>query len=547
MVNLISYSIAWIFNRIFGAVPFLRLMRLTKNPKLIQSAVLKRILKDSRDTQFGRLFRFFGIQDVEQFQSSVGMHAYRDLNELMRNQEASGTPLLCSQPFVYLTHSVGTNAEQAFPMTPETLRNSRRDVRLAAYAWLRRYGLWRGRVFAFLAVEPRSFAKSGLPQNTSTGFIFRNLPKFMRSRCFIPSALSSIRNPEDRYLALAIVGFAEVGVTCMMTPNPATFIQLVHTVNHRFEEIFAAIEQGQLPDHIQNQLKDKISLLADPRRATFLRETMQSKSSLGFGDIWPNLRGVICWTSGGCLTSLNHLRKLLPVGLPILELGYQSSAFLGTLNVDTKTNSCIPTFHRNFFEFAERSSWESGFGDLKTLFELVVGQEYYVFVTTQSGVYRLLTDQIVRTTGKVHNTPTIEVVQRGSSFTNLNGERLAESQIIDAVQCLNERHACGINQFVMLSDAMRMRYDLYVESDLAWETDLVETWFDDAIAERNSAYFAKRCAERLQPPTIHRIEPGTINRFRTASVRDGFSDPQVIFPHLQIRKDREVDLEAEVI
>ncbi len=541
MINWLAYAVYWMLNGLFDVYSFHHFIHLAKRPRHTQIALLRRILRDNKDSQFGRSHRFNFIRDVGEFQSQVGLSTYNSIQRELRLQESSGKHLLCERQFVYLNHNADPTRHKAFPFTVNALRDARRDVRLTAYAWLRRYGLWRNQVFTMLEDEPRSFSNTGLPQGTAAGFVYRNLPTFMRRRCITNAEIAAIKDSQSRTLAHAIVALAETNVSCMLTANPATFIHLLDVIHQNFDEICDAIENGTLPERVQREIRSKRLIRANSRRASELRTLKEQENRLAFGDFWPKLRGVICWTAGSCRSSVRFLRTQLPSGTPILELGYQSSASFGTINVDTKTNACLLSFRRNFYEFAERSPWEAGFGQLKLLDELVVGQEYYVLITTRSGLYRLQTDQIVRVTGRVHNTPTFEFVQNGSSITNIHGERLAESDVIRAIEKLNAEHGCEIDQFLMLSDAINRRYELYVETESVPEPELVANWFDSALASSNSEWAVKRMAERMQATEVHRVPTGTINSLRMRSIRDGFADPLFVFPHLQARENIAAD------
>lgn len=537
MINWIAYVAYWMLNGLLDVYAFHRFIHRTKQPRNVQVSLLKRILRDNRDSQVGRAHRFNSIHDLEDFRTQVGLTTYPDIKNDLRLQETSRKHVLCASKFVYINHNADPKNFKAFPFSSEALRDARRDVRLTAYAWLRHYGLWRNRVFALLEDEPRSFSNTGLPQGTVTGFVFRNLPRFMRRRCIANSAISAIKDPEIRYLAHAIVALAEPNVSCLVTANPATLVHLFNVINRNFDEICDAIERGTLPDRIQREIRGKQLLRANSKRASQLRAVADSEGHEAIKHFWPRVRGVICWTAGSCGSSTAYLRQKLPDGTPVLELGYQSSASFSTINIDTRTNACLLPFHRNFYEFAERSPWEAGFGQLKLLDELVVGQEYYVLVTTRSGLYRLQTDQIVRVSGKVHNTPTFEFVQNGSNSANINGERLAESHVISAIERLNAEHGCGISQFLMTGDSETKRYILYVESEGSWEQELVTNSFDSALASSNSEWAVKRIAERMQAAEIQRVPSGTISAFRTQSIRDGFADPLYVLPHLQAQND----------
>jgi hypothetical protein len=85
-------------------------------------------------------------------------------------------------------------------------------------------------------------------------------------------------------------------------------------------------------------------------------------------------------------------------------MGYLASEFRGSITVDALRNIAVPTLHENFFEFVERSEWEANTPTYRRLDELEEGTEYYVIVTTHAGLFRYSIDDIVKATGKFHET-----------------------------------------------------------------------------------------------------------------------------------------------
>ena len=70
--------------------------------------------------------------------------------------------------------------------------------------------------------------------------------------------------------------------------------------------------------------------------------------------LWPRLSTRVTWTGGSCGIALNKLKKYLPSTVKIVEMGYVSSEFSGTANIDTKRNICMPLVTDHFYEFVEK-------------------------------------------------------------------------------------------------------------------------------------------------------------------------------------------------
>ena len=165
------------------------------------------------------------------------------------------------------------------------------------------------------------------------------------------------------------------------------------------------------------------------------------------------------WTGGSCGIALGSLSPLLPADTAIIEWGYSASEFRGTINIDAKHNTCLPTLTNTFFEFMERQKRETGGKDFLGLDELQEGHEYYVFITTIDGLYRYDINDIVRVNGRVFETPALEFVQKGKGVTNITGEKLTEAQVYtgSCVSSFGIRHLPNVLHHACLGGIRRLQ------------------------------------------------------------------------------------------
>src|SRR5690606_6188715 len=150
-------------------------------------------------------------------------------------------------------------------------------------------------------------------------------------------------------------------ISCIGTANPSTLLKFAAVVRHHWDSIIAAIASGHIPNSElagrELSADRKTRPRPDPGRAHELRRlappSLQDSRGL-FGRIWPRLQGVVCWREGNCRLLLPALQSDLPPGIPILELGYLSSEFRGTLPASPHHNRHVPTLQDHFFEFIPR-------------------------------------------------------------------------------------------------------------------------------------------------------------------------------------------------
>ena len=538
-----------------------RLMAAAQAPEQTQAALLRALLARNKNTQFGKTHGFASLARAEDYRRAVPAQTYEDLWPLMRRQELTGERCLTEERPVYYNRTSGTvGAPKNIPVTTAGLRQMKAEQRLAAYVWARDSRFLSGKVFAVTGPAVEGRMEGGTEFGSVSGLIYRNQSGLVRSRQALPPALSDIEDYDARYLAMVIFGLAEEGVTGMATANPSTFLRLLAALHRHADVVLDAVATGRLPDlppPAPSRLPPR------PARARALAQRLDAAGELTYADIWPRLQGVLTWTGGSCGAALAGLSRLLPAGVAIIEWGYSASEFRGTMNIDAKRNVCLPTLLTTFFEFVERDAQEEGRGgerDFLALHELEQGREYYVFITTGEGLYRYDMNDIVRVNGRVGQTPALEFVRKGKGVANITGEKLTETQVLQAVSKTLARRGTAARFFIMLADEETPGYTLFVELENARGAsgadpgraggmagalaDAMAGEIDSLLSEANVEYQAKRKSGRLAPLETRLLPGGAGDRYREACVSAGQRDAQFKHLHLQYARECAFDFNA---
>ena len=524
------------------------LLRACETPASTQEALLRRIMGDNSTTVFGKDHGFGSIAGFADYQRAVPVQTYEEVRGHVERQELSGEPCLTTERPVYYNRTSGTVAEpKNIPLTKDGLARIQRLQRLAAYALSRRTSALGGKVFVVSGAAHEGTMPAGTPYGSASGLLYASQGALLRRRYVLPASVSDIADYDARYLAMAVLGAADDSVTSMATANPSTFVRLMAVLNENAETVLDAVAAGRLPaDCISAGVASAgdVSFPADKNRAAQLRRRLESAGQLTYADIWPHLRAVVTWTGGSCGLAVQRLEPLLTPECPVFELGYLASEVSGTVNIDPIRKSCVATLTDNFFEFAERDEWESLASDtdrgLRTcaLSELETGHDYYVIVTTADGLYRYDMNDIVRVTGWVGSTPVLSFIQKGKGVTSITGEKLYESQVIEAVTAQVAASGAISPFFIMLADPVESSYTLFLELAGAADGDAgLATRIDEALRNANVEFDAKRASGRLVPLAIRRLTDGTGEAYRRQRVADGQRDVQFKYLHLQYRDE----------
>ena len=516
-------------------------MNASKEPNLTQEEVLKRIVKTNRDTEFGRKHQFNGVETVEQYRNQVPVHDFELLRPYIEKQRDTSAEALTAEPVVHYNRTSGTTGTpKDVPITQTGVGETRQLSQLGAYALIQQTSIFTGKVFAIggAAVEGRT--SSGTPIGSASGLIYRQQSRFVRTRYAIPPEAFDVQDSELRYVVMAIYGLHEQKVSTMATANPSTFVRLLEVINNNIDDILTHIEQGTLPD-CQISLP---TVKPNPARAEQLRNLISKSQRLTYKDIWPKVKGVVVWCGGSCRFAVSKLRKLLPSKTQIIELGYNASEVRGTINVDIDKNLCLPSLQHVYFEFVTVDDWENNEQNFLGLHELQEDTFYYIFITTSSGLYRYNINDVVRVTGKIHRTPTLEFVRKGRGVTNITGEKLTESQVMEGMERLCSELTIDPDFFVLLADELESSYLLCIELNTEHDPNALTLTFDNILQHLNIEYESKRKSERLGPMRYHRLLAGAGYAYRSELIRAGQRDSQFKYQHLQYLRTTSLQLDT---
>lgn len=495
--------------------------------------MLLKIIRANRATQYGREKGFDRINTYAAFASKVPVVSYEDLRPYIEAQLSTGEPVLTvARPVMYAQTSGTTGVPKYLPLVDEELQGQKHHMALLTclqYAFDR--SAFSGTLWAMSAPAEEGRFENGLPYGSASGFLYARMPRAIAAKFLVPAEVFDIKDTALKYRTVLRLALGDRNITYLNAANPTTLTRLCALANEYGLELVADIEQGrfgnesELPPQVAQALRSRLS--PDPGRARELQEIFGRGRPATFADLWPSLRLVSTWTGGNCRVAAENLLGLLPASARLVELGYLSSEFRGTLTVDQESGAGLPTLRDYFFEFIEPDRWEAGSRNCLQLHQLEAGRDYYVIVTTPSGLYRYFINDIVRVVGFFRKTPTIRFLQKGRGVTSITGEKLYESHVIEALAVAGGETGVQTTFFLMLADVGRQEYRLYLELEAA--ECLPEHYsgcIDQALCQQNAEYRAKRESGRLVPLQVLPLRPGTGEAYRAYCVSQGQREGQ---------------------
>jgi sterol desaturase/sphingolipid hydroxylase (fatty acid hydroxylase superfamily) len=549
--------VSWI---IVGRMQFLRfgawrrLVRAARDPRREQELVLQKILRANRDSVFGREHGFDKCLDPSAYQHAVPDQDYESLRPYIERQIKSGAPeLTVAKPVMYAQTSGTTGKPKYLPVLESSLMDHRTCQQLSAFIqYIAIPVAFQGRLLGMVSPAVEEILENGVPSGSTSGFLYQSMSKVLRSKYVVPEAVFSIPDYDLKYELVLRLALVDAGITYMGSANPSTFLKLARVLRERRKELLADVETGsfgrwgELDEAVQRAVRNRLA--CTPERVAELREILM-RPAPALRDVWPHLTLVSTWTGGSCGIALKSLREELPESARIAELGYLSSEFRGSITVDLENNRGVPTLQHHFFEFAPVDKWDREEREFLLLYELEEGCEYYVLVTTMAGLYRYFMNDIVRVTGRWYATSTIEFVRKGRGVTSITGEKLSESQLVEAVQLATQSLGRASPFFIALAEPSSAHYSLWIEGfeGGSGSNELSEA-IESHLCRLNVEYAQKRASGRLFPLQTRRLRSGAGDAYKKHMLAAGQRESQFKVQPLQYAEECRfpfVDYEAQ--
>ncbi len=512
----------------------------TRNSQPYQEKVLKNILRKNASTEYGRKNRFAHIGSVQEFQKSVPVITYANIQPAIERMAEGEHGILCHEkPVIYATTSGTTAKPKYLPVTPATVK---RGHKLTQLIWMHRLfqdspSFISGKILAIVSPAIEGYLPSGTPYGSATGFISKKVPRIIRGKYALPAYTSEISDYTAKYYFILRRAVEQNDITYFTAANPSTILLLCQKMQEWSAALIEDIHNGTLREDmaIESEIREKSKHLfkPNPKRAHELHEILATQGELTPQHVWPKLKTLGCWTGGNSGSFLNSLEKFFSRDVAIRDLGYLASELKGSMPLHHNNAAGALAMADTFFEFAEVEEWNNAthWKNVRFLLahELEVGKPYYIFVTNNSGLYRYDINDIVQVKSFHDSTPEIVFLQKGKGATNITGEKLYESQVVAAVEKVKQELGLDLYFYLCVANAHERRYNLLAEFENKKDSSVLETFasrVDSAIQEINMEYATKRSSLRLKNLSLQQIPPGGFANFKARKVREGQREGQ---------------------
>jgi hypothetical protein len=497
----------------------------TKNPQKFQNLKLKQILCEIEGSEFARKFSLHPDMTPDEFRQVIDVSGYERMRPWIDRVLKGDNEALFSKKSELLMFALtsGTTAlSKHIPVTRTSFNEYRRSWTVwgcgVARDWTE---IPNGGVLTLASTALSHKSTSGIPIGSISGMLFRAMHYTMRFTNSVPPYISDVEDTDRRlYLALRLA-ITRQDTRMLTTANPSTLISVAKRLDLWREDLIRDINDGTLLDqnaYSDNILKQAARALRTKHKALAKRLEQESKHGLSPKVAWPTLELLGVWTGGTLVSYLPEIKRIYGEEIKLRDHGLSASEARMTIPFNDQDASGVLNIDGAFYEFIPVAEYDQNIRRTLLPWELKVGEDYYIILSTCGGLIRYDISDVVRCTGFLNQTPCLEFLNKGSQIGNLTGEKLSAWQAISGVsKTVTSRQMPSFEYSIMPKFSALPHYVILVEQDqlqIIKEPQSFLAQIDQIWMSLNIEYRDKRHSNRLAPPQIQPVDNGFFARLK---------------------------------
>lgn len=506
----------------------------------LQKEVLRRLIDLNQQSDFSQRFRLTSTMTIDEFRRQLPIADFELFRPYVQQMQTGRHSALLgpdNKLLMYAVTSGTTGAAKLIPVTSQFLNDYRKGWQRWGIATQQDHPAMKTlRMVQMISDHEQWHADDGIPCGNISGLATTMQKAIVRKLYVVPAETAKISHSAAKQYATLRFALEEPWVGIFITANPGTLLRFCDQMDQLAEPLIRDIHDGRLTlDDVDASVVRRLTggLRKNPRRARQLENILSRDGRLDPIACWPRLACLGVWTGGSAAAYRAQLRSKFG-DMPIRDHGLHASEGRMTIPFADNTADGILDIDSHFFEFIPVQ--EAGSTNPATLLahELQVATEYYILLTTSSGLYRYNIRDVVRCTGFHGTTPRLQFLHKGSSISSVTGEKISESQVVDAVNQVST--GLAIQQYTLTPEwGEPPRYRLFVHTESATADALfrIAEDVDRALQEINCEYSDKRQSGRLGMIACQQLASEHWRRFRHNQLKNsGGSEEQYKHPCL---------------
>ncbi len=474
--------------------------------------LLRDILDLNGNTDFGERYGFNDISTLDGYQTAVpvsGYYMYAPLIALQTNIGESG--ILTSDTVRNYVLDLGSLDNPR--MIPATGRQ------LASLKKLLKDAVTGEKTFLLLESYPRAYKyNDNAVVNTVHGalisdiFADESISVYAKRAMFTaPAELLFPESVADMTYLRLLFALSERFVKQIIAPNAWELWETFRFLEKNWRDLCADIESGS-PDHFKEVISDEYRgiiescLIPDPGRAQELAEIFEK----GFDTpvlpkIWKKLSKIYAFGGGAYRIYTEGLERYIG-DVSITDGAFISSVALIGTETDTPGNYRLEAANA-FTEFVPTDG-----SDTVSAFDAVPGRDYFLQITTYSGLYRYRLYDVVRIERLEGDVPVFSYRYSGNDTVRLGECTVTEELAGNAVLELRQSGTAVTDYAYMpneTGDGIVILLEIWNDDISSLNKEDISVQLEKLLEEQDTGYRSEVAAGKIKPVTIEFIEQET--------------------------------------
>jgi GH3 auxin-responsive promoter len=500
-----------------------------------QAQVLRQLIDENGDTEFGRQHGFARLRSIDDYREAVPIRDYAAFEPwIARAAAGERNVLTVEDPVLFFMSSGTTGDSKMIPVTPSFMRQTFFPFYFALWAGLIDHvpeALMRDDATYNLKFDPRKqyrVTPSGLPHLGISQVDFEGVfgerliePGTRAPWRALPVELADDDHVNRAYVRLCLA--AQCDLRCIVGFNPALVAALPCQLALWWPRILKDIHDGTLCG--------QPTMAPNPGRASTLERLATYFGTLLPSHVWPNMRAICCWNTGISSLYMPRVAESFGPNVRVLPAPIAASEGPVALTLDRHATAGSPVVGAALHEFLDADEEIRADSETMNLSDLEIGREYHVVLSHVGGLYRYALGDVVRVVDRIGEVPRLEYAGR-RTVSDSTGERLRESHIIRALKAAllaTGQEVNNVTCHVEHDHQEKPRYGIAVAPRQPFrpsETNVLAAVFDRVLQDLACGYRDSRRNSRLGKPVFHITPPDAFFREWQARIASGTRPPQ---------------------
>lgn len=524
-----------------------RFEKLLAEGRAAQQRALFSKIRRCESSKFGKTHGFDKIKTVADFRKAVPISQYDYLSPYIDAVASGDLSALFppSEKVLMFACTTGTTGKPKLnPVTTTWLKEYKRDWEVWGVKAIADHAHMIGTKILQLIGPPNlGRTASGLDIGMVSSVAARYQDPILQWFYAAPNDVCTVQDSLAKYYSLLRMAIMK-RVGMIVTITPANLLRLAQISDQHREQLIRDVRDGTLwsaldiPTELREKWAPRIRK-PNPRRARELEQVIERTGRLYPKDFWP-LALLNCWIGGTVGHQSRNLTQFYGE-IPARDVGLLSTEGRHSMPLEDGKPEGVLAVEANYYEFIPVEERGSATPVVLEAHELTPGHDYYILMTTSSGLYRYDIGDLVRCTGYRGQAPMIEFLQKLSNCSDMEGEKISEHQVATAVGKAIRELQLNIDLFTAVPvrpEDEPPYYALLVEEHCLPDDELAKKLLqlvDRDLIGQNVMYSGKRSDKYIGAWRLLRLSRGTWTRYMEGVMKGrGTGDSQYKHPALVI-------------